>query len=87
MESNQSKAPAPDQDAESVRLVDARVRRVDVRRTSGRSGRSHDVGGLLGEATYAGEAIGALMPLVRLGELIHVGRHAAFGNGRVTVLD
>jgi hypothetical protein len=74
------------QRAETVRLSDARTRRVSVERTSTRTHERHDVGGLLGEATFIGEAIGALMPLVRLGELIHVGRHAAFGNGRFTVV-
>lgn len=73
--------------ADSVRLVADRTRRVEVRRTSTRTGARHDVGGLLGEARYEGAAIGALMPLVRLGELIHVGRHAAFGNGRIEVTE
>ncbi len=35
------------------------------------------------EATYEGDAIGELMPLVRVGEVMHVGKHAAFGNGRM----
>ncbi len=72
--------------ADSVQLVEDRTRRIDVDRRSRRTGQRHDIGGLVGEARYEGEAIGALMPLVRLGEVIHVGRHAAFGNGRLEVV-
>jgi hypothetical protein len=71
--------------ADGVRLVEERTRTVQVNRRSSRTGQRHDVGGLLGEATYEGAAIPALMPLLRLGEAIHVGKHAAFGNGRVEV--
>lgn len=72
--------------ADSVRLAADQTRRVHVPRVSGRTGRHHDLGGLVGEARYEGDAIGPLMPLLRLGELIHVGRHAAFGNGQFRVL-
>lgn len=73
--------------AESVRLAEDRTRRVQVSRVSGRTRARHDIGGAIGEARYEGDAVGALMPLIRLGELIHVGRHAAFGNGRLRVTD
>lgn len=73
--------------ADEVRLVQARTRDVSVRRTSARTQQTHDVGGFLGEARYEGPALGVLMPLVRVGEVLHVGRHAAFGNGRMQVLD
>jgi hypothetical protein len=72
--------------AESVRLAHDRTRRVQVSRLSTRTQARHDIGGLVGEACYEGAAVGALMPLVRLGELIHAGRHAAFGNGRLRVV-
>lgn len=72
--------------ADGVRLLDDRTRPVHVSRRSSRTGQRHDVGGLLGEATYEGSGIATLMPLLRLGEAIHVGKHAAFGNGRVGVL-
>jgi hypothetical protein len=72
--------------ADEVRLVEARTRDVSVRRTSARTHQRHDVGGFVGEARYEGAALGALMPLVRVGEVLHVGRHAAFGNGRIQVL-
>lgn len=72
--------------ADTVRLVENRTRVVTVNRRSSKTGQRHDVGGFVGEATYDGEAIGRLMPLVRVGEVIHVGKHAAFGNGRMEVV-
>jgi hypothetical protein len=73
--------------ADTVRLVQDRTRVVIVNRSSCKTGRRHDIGGFVGEATYEGEAIGMLMPLIRIGEVLHVGKHAAFGNGRVEVVD
>lgn len=73
--------------ADSVRLVEDRTRRVDIDRRSARTGQRHDIGGFIGEARYEGDAIGWLMPLLRLGEVIHVGKHAAFGNGWLSVVD
>lgn len=67
--------------AESVQLLDDRTRRVEVPRQSSKTGQRHDIGGFVGDARFQGPAIGALMPLLRLGEVLHVGRHAAFGNG------
>jgi hypothetical protein len=72
--------------ADTVRLVEDRTRVIAVGRQSGRTGQRHDIGGFVGEATYEGSAIGKLMPLIRLGEVMHVGKHAAFGNGRMEVL-
>lgn len=67
--------------AESVRLADDRTRCIEVSRQSQKTGQRHDVGGFVGDASFQGAAIGPLMPLLRLGEVLHVGRHAAFGNG------
>jgi hypothetical protein len=72
--------------ADGVRLVENRTRPLAVNRRSSRTGERHDIGGLIGEATYEGAAIGRLMPLVRLGEVMHVGKHAAFGNGGMEVV-
>ena len=71
--------------AEGVKLVRNGTRLIEVNRTSSRTGQRHDVGGLLGEAAYDGEGIGNLMALVRVGEVVHVGKHAAFGNGGMEV--
>jgi hypothetical protein len=72
--------------ADTVRLVQDRTRVVIVNRRSSKTGHRHDIGGFEGEATYEGEAIGRLMALVRVGEVLHVGKHAAFGNGRMEVV-
>jgi hypothetical protein len=72
--------------ADGVRLVEDRTRLVSVSRHSSRTGQRHDIGGIVGEAAYEGEGIGRLMPLVRLGEVLHVGKHAAFGNGGITAI-
>ena len=71
--------------AETVKLVRNATSLIEVNRRSSRTGQRHDVGGLIGEAEYEGEGIGRLMALVRIGEVVHVGKHAAFGNGRMEV--
>lgn len=71
--------------AEGVKLVRNATRLVEVNRRSSRTGQRHDVGGLVGEAEYEGEGIGKLMALVRVGEVVHAGKHAAFGNGGMEV--
>ena len=73
--------------ADAVELVEDRTRRVAVARRSSLTGQRHDIGGFIGEARYRGESIGALMPLIRLGEVVHVGKHAAFGNGCIEALE
>ena len=72
--------------ADTVRLVENRTRVLTVNRHSSKTGQRHDIGGFIGEARYEGAAIGRLMPLVRVGEVVHVGKHAAFGNGRMEVV-
>ena len=73
--------------ANTVRLVKNRTRLLTVNRRSSKTGQRHDIGGFTGEATYEGEGVGRLMPLVRVGEVMHVGKHAAFGNGRMEVVE
>ncbi len=73
--------------ADSVRLLEDRTHRLEIDRRSARTRQRHDIGGFVGKARYQGEAIGGLMPLIRLGEVIHVGKHSAFGNGRLEVID
>lgn len=52
-------------------------------RYSRRQRRRLPMAGLVGEATYTGD-FRALWPLLCLGELTHVGKHVAFGMGRLT---
>lgn len=51
---------------------------------STRTGQRHPLEGLVGEAVFEGE-LGRFMPMLRLGELLQVGKHATFGLGRVEV--
>ncbi len=74
--------------AEAVQIAQADVRWVDWERYSTRQERAMNLGGIVGQVTYAGDrgqgagGLGAFLPLLRLGELVHVGKAAVFGNGR-----
>jgi hypothetical protein len=71
--------------AEAVQITQASVHYVDWERYSTRQGRSMSLGGIVGTVTYTGE-VGPFLPLLRLGELVHVGKAAVFGNGRFEVV-
>jgi len=45
-----------------------------------RSGNQQDLGGFVGEVTFVGE-IGEFLPLLLLGQYVHVGKNAVFGSG------
>jgi hypothetical protein len=53
-------------------------------RRSARTGRSHEISGFVGDAVYAGD-LGPFMPLLRIGEQVHAGKYAVWGNGRMAV--
>jgi hypothetical protein len=53
-------------------------------RRSSRTGDVHETSGFSGEAVFEGD-IGDWMPLLRLGEAIHVGKYAVWGNGWISV--
>jgi hypothetical protein len=53
-------------------------------RRSSRTGQVHETSGFVGEAVYEGD-VGGWMPLLRLGEVVHVGKYAVWGNGRLGV--
>ena len=67
--------------AQEVETVAAEVRWVDWERYSSRQRRRMNLGGIVGRVTYSGE-LARFLPLLRLGELIHVGKGAVFGNGQ-----
>lgn len=71
--------------ADGITTIAAVFRRASWRRTSARTKQKHPIEGVIGEAVYEGEGLGELMPLLRLGEVLHVGKHASFGNGRIDV--
>lgn len=70
--------------AAAVRLVADSTRWREVTRRSTRTREWHEISGLLGRAVYEGP-VGEFLPLLRAAERVHVGRHAAFGNGWVRV--
>jgi hypothetical protein len=73
-------------EAQTVELVDGgSVRRRAVRRYSNRQETSIDLPGVEGVATYHGP-FHDYLPLLRLGEFMHVGKNTTAGFGRIRVL-
>ena len=70
--------------AAAVRIAEARTRWRDWSRRSGRQNRRIQMGGLVGPVTYEGD-LAPYRPLLALGSLIHVGKGAVMGNGRMAV--
>lgn len=66
--------------AEKVRTVSSHFDWVDRFRTSSKTRQRHELSGFVGEATYEGE-LSDFLPWLALGELVHVGKHTAWGNG------
>ncbi len=71
--------------ADTLRLAEDKTQPGAVSRRSARTWPPHRIGGFVGVARYEGEAIGEQMPLLRMAEVVHVGRHSAFGSGMVVV--
>ncbi len=63
-----------------VRTKEARLKWVEVKRRSRRSGKVHDQSGFVGSITFEGELM-EFLPLLLIGEYVHVGEDAVFGNG------
>jgi hypothetical protein len=68
------------QAAERVETVDDQTRWVERTRYSRRRDVSHDLSGFTGSVTFRGD-IAPFLPLLRVGEHVHVGKNAVFGNG------
>ncbi len=67
--------------AQEVRTAACTTRWVDWERYSGRQQTRMKLGGFVGRATYQGVPT-AVLPLLRIGELVHVGKACTFGNGQ-----
>jgi len=67
--------------AQRVELAENHTGWVDWERYSTRQKQRMNLGGLVGEARYAGD-LGPFLPLLALGELVHVGKACVFGNGK-----
>jgi hypothetical protein len=66
--------------AEKVKTVSDATGWVESSRYSRRREVSHDLSGFVGEVTFEGE-LGMFLPYLKLGEYLHVGKNAVFGNG------
>jgi hypothetical protein len=72
--------------AAQVQTVQSDTHWEDWSRISRRQKQQVDMGGLVGRVTYAGD-LSDYLPFLALGELIHVGKGAVFGNGRYQIID
>ncbi|MFQ5745041.1 MAG: CRISPR system precrRNA processing endoribonuclease RAMP protein Cas6, partial [Acidobacteriota bacterium] len=66
--------------AERVETVADETGWVERTRLSTRRGVAHDLSGFAGKITFRGE-MAPFLPLLRIGEYVHVGKNAVFGNG------
>lgn len=70
--------------AERVQTTSADLEWQDWWRYSSRQERRINLGGFVGEVTYRGD-VEPFLPLLALGELVHVGKATVFGHGAYTV--
>ena len=68
------------QTAEQVRTLRSDIDMRESSRTSGRNGQMQPIGGMVGEAEYAGP-LEAFLPYLRAAFYTGVGRHTVWGNG------
>jgi CRISPR-associated endoribonuclease Cas6 len=66
--------------AEKIKSVSDSTGWVESSRYSRRREVTHDLSGFVGEANFEGE-LGMFLPYLKLGEYLHVGKNAVFGNG------
>lgn len=66
--------------AEKIKTVADSTRWVESSRYSRRREVTHDLSGFVGEVSFEGE-LGMFLPYLKLGEYLHVGKNAVFGNG------
>lgn len=67
-----------------VQTVESRLRWHDWERYSHRQGTKMQLGGVMGQVSYAGE-LGPFLPLLALGADLHVGKGTGFGLGRYEI--
>jgi hypothetical protein len=66
--------------AEEIKTVADETRWVESSRYSRRREVTHDLSGFVGEVSFEGE-LDTFLPYLKLGEYLHVGKNAVFGNG------
>jgi hypothetical protein len=72
--------------ANRAETIEDNLRWLDMERYSARQQTEMNFGGLVGDVTYTGD-LAPLVPLVALGELLHVGKNTTFGFGRIDLLE
>jgi hypothetical protein len=72
--------------AEKVKTVSDSTRWVESSRYSRRREVTHDLSGFVGEVTFEGE-LEMFLPYLKLGEYLHVGKNAVFGNGWYEIVE
>jgi len=73
--------------ADQAQIIDSRTSWLTRNRRSTRTGHAHQISGLVGQTIYEfpnQQTFEILSPLLRIGELIHIGKHAPWGNGGIT---
>jgi len=68
--------------AAEVRMTRCQLETVRVERRSSRTGRTHPIGGFVGEVEYEGE-LGEFVPYLRAAEYTGVGRQTVWGKGAI----
>jgi hypothetical protein len=71
--------------AAEVRIARSETGWRDWSRFSGRQKQRVEMGGLVGQVTYSGD-LRDYLPLLALGELVHVGKGTVFGNGQYRIV-
>ncbi len=71
--------------AAGVEIERNETRWQDWARSSGRQQQRVEMGGLVGRVSYAGD-LAEFLPLLALGELVHVGKGTVFGNGQYRLI-
>jgi CRISPR-associated endoribonuclease Cas6 len=72
--------------AQRVALREAELRWVDWERYSARQDARMTLGGFMGTVTFEGN-LAPWLPLLRLGEVLHVGKGSGFGLGKYRMID
>jgi len=72
--------------AEEIKTVADSTRWVESSRFSRRRGVSHDLSGFVGEVSFEGD-LAPFLPYLKLGEYVHVGKNAVFGNGWYRIVE
>lgn len=70
--------------AEQVRTVSCNVQWENRFRTSSKTRQRHTLSGFIGEAVYEG-ALNEFLPWLVMGELVHLGKHTAWGMGQISL--